>query len=148
MLAPSRIVLVLGLLLGADKPAEDAAKKELEKLQGTWRFVSLEQSGKKVPDEKLQPLRVLITGDRFVFKNGERTVEETILKPDPSKKPAAIDIKATAGPRKGKVHLGIYELAGDTLKMCWSPPDKERPMAFTTQADSGQFLVVLHREKP
>ena len=41
--------------------------------------------------------------------------------------------------------LFIYELTGDTLKLCWNEPGMDRPMAFDEKASSG--LAVLKRKK-
>ena len=38
------------LVLGAEPPRDDVAK-EIKKLQGTWRFISLEMEGQKIPGE-------------------------------------------------------------------------------------------------
>jgi hypothetical protein len=39
------------LLVGAGAPDEDAAKKDLEALQGSWIAVVVEQNGENVPDD-------------------------------------------------------------------------------------------------
>jgi hypothetical protein len=41
--------------------------------------------------------------------------------------------------------LGIYELKGDTFKVCFDPKGKERPSDFTGKA--GRMTAVVEREK-
>ena len=41
--------------------------------------------------------------------------------------------------------LGIYEMKGDMVKVCFDPQGKERPTSFT--AKEGQFSAVIQREK-
>src|SRR5437870_3655943 len=48
------------MLIGADAPKDDAAKKELEKFQGTWQLVSAETDGKTTPDEQVKKTRIVI----------------------------------------------------------------------------------------
>ncbi|HXG12536.1 MAG TPA: TIGR03067 domain-containing protein [Gemmataceae bacterium] len=139
------MVLAVGLLLAADDK-EDAARKELEKLQGTWEMAALEVEGQPVPAEKLQGTTLLIKGDRYIVKVKDQTYE-TIITLDPTKKPKTIDMVFLDGPNKDKVHRGIYELEGDTFKLCRGlGPDRERPTEFATWPDTGVFLVVWKRQ--
>ena len=68
---------------------------------------------------------------------------------DASAKPAAIDFRNTAGERKGKTWLGIYEFAGDTLRICDNADDvaRGRPAAFVSDAGSGRVLISFRRVK-
>jgi hypothetical protein len=43
--------------------------------------------------------------------------------------------------------LGIYELEGNTWKVCYAMPGKERPKDFSAKEGSGQTLAVWEREK-
>jgi uncharacterized protein (TIGR03067 family) len=65
---------------------------------------------------------------------------------DPTKKPRAIDYAMTEGPTKGKTHLGIYELDGDTVKFCFAAPGKDRPTEFTAKEGSQRTLSVWKRD--
>jgi uncharacterized protein (TIGR03067 family) len=66
---------------------------------------------------------------------------------DPTKKPKAIDYEMTEGPTKGKTHLGIYELDGDTVKFCFAAPGKDRPADFTSKEGSERTLSVWKKDK-
>lgn len=48
---------------------------------------------------------------------------------------------------KGKTCHGIYELDGDTYKVCFAPPGKERPKEFAAKPGSGYTLHIWKREK-
>ena len=48
---------------------------------------------------------------------------------------------------KGKTTLSIYEIEGDTLKICSVEPGKDRPTEFSSKPGSGHFLRVFKREK-
>ena len=47
------VILAAGVLTAADAPQGDAAKKELQKLQGTWVPVSLTVNGKEFRSQKV-----------------------------------------------------------------------------------------------
>jgi hypothetical protein len=51
------------------------------------------------------------------------------------------------GPNKGTVILGIYEISGETLKVCFDPEGKKRPTEFKTAAGSPTTLAVYKRMK-
>jgi len=140
------LVGVIGFLLAADEPKEAAAKKEGEKLAGTWKAVTVERDGQ--PDTTLRDAIVTYTADgKFTVKLTEGTPHDGTYKLDPSKKPKTFDYTLNYGPTKGKLHEGIYLLEEDTLKICGSDPGKPRPKEFASKADSGQMLIVLKREK-
>ena len=42
---------------------------------------------------------------------------------------------------------GIYEISGDTLKVCFDPEGKKRPTEFKTEAGAPTVLVVHKRVK-
>jgi len=58
-----------------------------------------------------------------------------------------IDITAPEGEQAGKTSKGIYHLEGDTLKMCYAVPDKDRPKDFESKPGSGLTLVIWKRSK-
>ena len=140
------LVAVLALVVSA-APAEDAVKKEMAQLEGEWSMQSGEADGQSMPKEMVS------TGKR-VAKDGETTITiggQVYFKAkftiDPAKKPKAIDYTMTEGTTKGKTHLGIYELDGDTLKFCFAAPGKDRPTEFTAKEGSGRTFSVWKRDK-
>jgi uncharacterized protein (TIGR03067 family) len=128
--------LVVCLLLGAD--AKDDAKKDQEKMVGTWVIVSAEDDGKAVDDIKGQKLE--ITADKISY-NGVGYP----YKLDASVKPRMLD----ATMAKDEVAECIYEIDGDKLKLCIHLPGgvKARPTEFASKAGSKDIYVVLEREK-
>lgn len=141
-------ILSLGLLLGLfANPAVADDKDDLEKLQGTWKLVSLEKDGKKQPEDAIKNFKVIIKDDKFILKDGNTDYEATI-KLDTAKKPKTIDLAVKDGD-KAETKKGIYQLDGDDLKLCVAgAPDGERPAEFATKPKAGVGLVVLKREKP
>jgi uncharacterized protein (TIGR03067 family) len=86
---------------------------------------------------------------KWSMRRGDQTVVEWKVKTlDPTKTPKAIDFEITSGTYKGVVYLGIYELDGDTLRICFAMPDRPvRPTEFTAGKGSVRALSELKREK-
>lgn len=139
--------LALTFLLAANPPAnqDKAVKEELDKLQGTWRITSLEMDGKPIPQEFLKEAKIIVKGDKFESRVG---VPYTgTVKIDPTQKPKTIDLVFESGPEKGNTSLGIYELDGDTWKICLGVNTMERPTEFAAKPGTGFALEKLTREK-
>jgi uncharacterized protein (TIGR03067 family) len=132
-------------MLAATDAADDI-KKELARFNGTWRFVSVEMEKTKLTEESLKHPRMKIDGDKFTVSD-ENVSQSCTFKIDLSKKPKTIDVTYTNGPEKGKISLGIYELEGDTYKICVDPEGKNRPTEFAVKPGSGYVLEILKREK-
>jgi uncharacterized protein (TIGR03067 family) len=70
-------------------------------------------------------------------------VEAATQKLDPFRSPKTLDAKVIDGPNKGAVILGIYEINGDTLKVCFDPEGKKRSTEF--KGESGAQTLVVHK---
>ena len=139
------LVAVLLFLVAADD--KDETKKELERFQGTWKLESVEIGGMKMDTKVFEDVRLILEGDKFTHKEGKEPVHGT-FKVDVSKKPKTIDITFTDGPEKGNTVLGIYELDGDTYRVCLDVAKKDmRPTKFESKKGTMLVLEVLKREK-
>jgi len=144
---PLLTALLVGSVVVASVAAEDAAKKDFEKLQGTWVVTAAEQDGK--PLDRLQGGKLTVKDQNFYVKTAGGTEMKGDLSLDPAKKPKHIDWLHQEGLLREKTWQGIYELDGDDLKICYAEADsgKDRPDEFKTEADSKRLLVILKREK-
>ena len=129
--------------------ADDKAdlEKEVRKFQGTWTFESSEAGGKELPAGELKGLILTFEGDKHTVKKGDDVLQVGTQKLDPSKSPKTIDVTMTEGPNKGAVMLGIYEIDGDTLKVCFDLEGKKRPTEFKSAPGSENFVNVHKRVK-
>jgi uncharacterized protein (TIGR03067 family) len=59
-----------------------------------------------------------------------------------------MDLTTAEFANKGKIQLAVYQLDGDTLKICISPHDKERPKKLEAKEGSGQLMLTLTRVSP
>ena len=134
---------------GSDILAGDKAdlEKEIGKFQGTWTFESSEAGGKALPAGELKGLILTFEGDKHTVKKGDEVIQVGTQKLDSSKSPKTIDVTMTERVNKGAVMLGIYEIDGDTLKVCFDPQGKKRPTEFKSAPGSANFVNVHKRVK-
>jgi uncharacterized protein (TIGR03067 family) len=120
---------------------DDAAKKELEKLQGKWKAEKFVIMGQEIPADVLAKMGLTCKGSELIPSDNPN--DPATIKLDPAVKPKTIDLTE----KNQKVSLGIYELDGDTLKLCFAEPGTDRPKTFESPKDSKIAYVVLKREK-
>ena len=139
------ILLVAVALVAADKG--EKKKGDAEKIQGKWTTVASYHKGKK--DVKaVRDILTFIGNQVIVAPEGtDRNIVVTFdLRPD--KKPRELDMILILPNGEKKTIKAIYELSGNTLKICTAGnPGEPRPEALGTAADDERKLVVLKRVK-
>lgn len=127
-------------------PRSVAAASDSRELQGVWTVVSQEQGGNELASDKLQAAnsRLIFEGNllrsRDTAPNGDDVGQDVTYRLDPTQSPKAIDLK-----RYGRTVLGIYELDGDTLKLCVDREPGRRPTQFKTTPGRNEILHVARR---
>ena len=148
------VLAIVSLFAGARSQAADgganegAVAKDLEAFRGTWRLISKEVDGKKFSDAEIKD--VIMTNDgsgRASVRRGDKVLAEGTVKLGPTKSPKTIDVTFTEGERKGQTARGVYEIEGDTFRVCVARAGDERPVELSAKAGSGRTLVVYKREK-
>jgi uncharacterized protein (TIGR03067 family) len=137
-------VLAAATLAGGAAGAEDVAN-DRDRLQGEWQIVAITDAGEPVPREKLKGLKFVFEGDTLTMASAEKgaELEKFGFTLDPSSKPKGIDLT-----EKGTAIPAIYELEGDTLRLCLpARTATERPAAFESKKGSKVSLIVLQRVK-
>jgi uncharacterized protein (TIGR03067 family) len=142
-------VILAAVLMVAGDQAKDDPKKDLEPLQGTWKGVSGENDGNPIAEDAAKNQELIVMGDKYTLKVGGKEEEQGTLKLDPTKTPKTMDITITSGMDKGKTQLAIYQIDGDTFKICYAPAgSKDRPKQLSTKAGNKEGLLVLKKAKP
>src|SRR5205809_155257 len=104
------LLLAFGLLLGADKPTGDP-KKEADRLQGTWKAVTIEDNGKAAPADEVKQFKLIVTGDKFALRSkvGD-AFDEVIYKVrlDATREPHTLDLAKSNFTAKEDIRQGIY----------------------------------------
>ena len=115
--------------------------QDLDRLQGTWGIVSMEMDGQKMSGGGA---RIVVRGERFdtiamgAAYGGTVAVHEATA-------PKSFELHFEEGPEKGNISFGIYELAGDTWKICLTTRGSERPREFAAPPGTGIALEILER---
>src|SRR5438132_3590562 len=119
--------LVLMGVLVLDFDNDDLTRKEYARLAGVWRFALVEVEGKRQPDVPFATNKMILSKDgHYVVGQGPRVTRGT-LKLDPAKNPKHYNPTIMTGRLQGLTVPGIYELDGDTLRICFPLRNKERP---------------------
>lgn len=126
-------MVLLALICVAAGTRADTPQKALDALRGTWDVVTKSQADFEVR-------QLIFEGDTFTAVLREQDRKMVQFKIDPAQKPMHIDMDA--GKEK---HVGIYELKGDTLRLCFAITGTTRPSEF--KAADGIILVTLKRAK-
>jgi uncharacterized protein (TIGR03067 family) len=85
-------------------------------------------------------------GRYLIRGNGGFSVESKIAI-DPSKHPKAIDLVTRLPGGGSETAVGIYELSGESLKICYDATGKQRPKEFKSAEGSTVVLSILKRPK-
>ncbi len=140
------VAVLCATALFAVAESGDKPKSDHDLIQGTWKVVSTEESGKmpKVPAD----FRVVITADMLSMnpgKDADFSIPSRKYTLDASKRPKAMDTSHELDPGKPIVQLAIYALDGDELKLCLGRAGEPRPTKFESKAGDTVVVWVLRR---
>jgi RNA polymerase sigma factor (sigma-70 family) len=117
----------------------DAAKTDLDRLQGIWSVVSIESGGKP---SKLDKAVFMVDGKRACWQTSEYEIQGGLYL-EPTSKPKSYDLATTT-----RTIEGIYSVEDDTLRLCYDAGTgigSKRPSRFLTDGESRHVLVLLKR---
>jgi uncharacterized protein (TIGR03067 family) len=113
-------------------------------MAGTWRETARIRDGQTLKPDELGGFRQDAQGN------------VTLLGPlAPPGLAYSVKLEPTATPKKidyvipnnlAATRLGIYELTGDTLRICLARPGSERPTTFGSPSDAGLVLSTYVRQ--
>jgi erythromycin esterase len=127
-------------------PTELAVRRDVDRMQGTWQAVLMNAEGEIQPLQgALANLQLVVKGDRRTIRSGATVFTEAYYRLNPAAEPPTIDLVVTRGGARGQVMLGIYEIAGDRLRVCYAMAGRDRPRDFTPRPGSGHALQEMKR---
>ena len=114
-------------------------------IEGTWKLIGGEQEGKPEPQEELERSKLVIEGDMHTVTIGDAVLKGTHTL-DTTTDPMSIDATDTAGPFADMSLKGIFQLDGETLKICFAAPNEPRPADFTTQDGQATLMHIWKKQ--
>ena len=135
------------LLVFLAPDTDDAAmRREIGRLEGTWKVTAAEFRGKKM--DRLPFERVVFAagkaGDAAAGMKGAKAFRYQL---DPGKTPKVIEGTGVGDGAKRQGVVGIYEVGEGTLKLCLVPGGTKPPAGFKTGPDDETMVLELKRDK-
>ena len=115
-------------------------------VQGNWKPVKAELAGQPMADAVLKSISLKLDHGKYEIFVGEAPDRGTYTL-DSATKPKSITITGTEGPNNGKTFPAIYELQGETLRICYDLSGDKRPTEFKSIAGTRLYLVTYNRKK-
>ena len=142
-----KYIICLCLAIGASLNAFAVdSSDDAKAVQGMWKPAKAELAGQPMADDVVKSISLKLTNGKYeVFvgdkpDRGTNTIDSTTT-------PKGMTITSTEGPNNGKTFPAIYELKGDTLRICYDLSGAKRPAEFKTLAGTKLYLVTYHRVK-
>jgi uncharacterized protein (TIGR03067 family) len=143
--------LSAALFLVVQVPAEDKAKNDHDRLQGTWKLIYEEvegKGGKPTNDIRLKFDKAIETE----WSAGELATQCS-FKIDSTKKPKTLDLTILENrlipESKGTKIYCIYEFDKNRLKVCYPTMNlRRRPKEFATKEGNEAVLHIYEKIKP
>jgi RNA polymerase sigma factor (sigma-70 family) len=138
---------------GGPGPKALSPREEMKRLEGTWAITALAEDAAQVTPQdaakKFESIgRVVIQGDRMTIRtkvSNQNCLNTFRFWVDPERSPGTLAMVDTEkrppqDEDDRQILLGIYELMGDTLKICVGV---DRPDKYEAGAGSGRTMMVL-----
>jgi uncharacterized protein (TIGR03067 family) len=140
-------ILCLGLTVAALLTAFAADPPDDAKaVQGSWTPAQADLGGQPMPEAVLKTISLKLDKGKYEVSVGGRPDKGTYTL-DATSKPKGMTITGTDGPNQGKTFPAIYELKGDTLRICYDLSGAKRPAEFKSIAGTQLYLVTYRHKK-
>jgi uncharacterized protein (TIGR03067 family) len=136
----SALSLCVVLMAYAADQSDDA-----KNIQGTWLPVKAELRGEPMKEEMLKAITLKLDGGKYEVM--AENLDKGTYAIDAAAKPKTIDVTGVEGPNAGRKLPAIYELGGDTLRICYGLGGSPRPTEFKSPSGTKTFLVTYKRKK-
>jgi len=135
------LAMAIALVAFAGDDSDDA-----KLVQGNWKPVTAELAGQPMAGAVLKTISLKLDNGKYEVFVGTEPDRGTYTL-DLSTQPKGMTINGTEGPNQGRTFPCIYELKGDTLRICYDLSGAKRPTEFKTLAGTKLYLVTYARKK-
>ena len=131
-------------LLAVGGMVPSAKADDRQQWQGTWTMVSCIANG----EEQQGDVQWVVSGDQYKIRlSGKLGNDPYPFQLDPSKKRVDVNHHDTPAGTWGGKFKGIYEIKGDTLKVCYDLKGQRYPTSLAAGQGSGQVLYQFRRAR-
>jgi len=116
-------------------------KSDLDLLQGDWAPVEMVANGEKVSDDDLANIKLKIKGNEYFLETKDRPSQGSFRITERGN-PKSMDATTQGGDELA----AIYEISGDTFKVCYAVNGAGRPTAFKSSEGSEHVLAIYQRK--
>ena len=138
--------LLMGLLIGSSVAGQAETTDDAKAVQGTWMPIKAELAGSVWPDAVLKTIVLKMDNGKYEVSVAGKLDKGTYTQNAVSR-PKGLTIQGTDGPNAGKTFPCIYELNGDTLRVCYDLSGVKAPTEFATAKGTQLYLVTYARKK-
>jgi len=143
MAKPACIVLLMLSLVGCNWILPSSSADDMKALQGKWTLVSATENGAPQTGD----MQWIVDGDAYTVRYNQQTDPTPVkITLDAGRKRIdAVHHETPAGTYGGKFK-GIYELSGNTLRICYDLTGTSYPASFDAGPGSRRVIYVFRRE--
>lgn len=114
-------------------------------IEGSWTPIRAEFGGQPMPEAILKTISLKLADGKYeAMAQGPDYGTYSL---DATTTPKSMTVIGTDGPNKGKTFPCIYELNGDTLRICYDLSGTKRPADFKSVTGTKLYLVTYSRKK-
>jgi len=141
-----KYILCLCLAVVVSPASFAADPPDAKAIEGSWTPIKAELGGQPLPDAVRKTISLKLADGKYDAMGGGKPDYGTYSL-DPSTMPKGMTVTGTNGPNQGKTFPCIYELKGDTLRICYDLSGKKQPTEFKSIAGTELYLVTYSRKK-
>ena len=140
-----KYIVCLCLAVVVSPAAFAADLPDTKTVEGSWTPIKAELGGQPMPDAILKTISLKLADGKYEAMGGGRPDYGTYSL-DTAVQPKSMSVTSTNGPNQGKTFPCIYELNGDTLRICYDLSGTKRPTEFKSVAGTQLYLVTYSRK--
>jgi len=135
----------LAVAISLSAMAGDSAG-DAKAVEGNWKPIKAELAGQPMAEAVMKSISLKLENGQYEVFVGASPDRGTYTL-DSAAKPKGMTITGTEGPNNGKTFPAIYEVNGDTLRICYDLSGAKRPTEFKSVVGTKLYLVTYNRKK-